>query len=351
MVVQFGISQLKSALETSRTTAYHLVHKSQALKVLKNIEPQRGRISASLKKKCDEYSIDVLGSKVYAPWLYVYALISAEFKEGWIPDNFYGRVVVPLQKGGYGKISSHKPLNQLVFKSEAFPDILSYANGVFFDSDYVPIKSRDVVEYLFQKTDRVVYKIDSSLQGKGIYFFNRDSFDLSIISRLGNGLFQRYISQHQSLSAFSASSVATLRMTSTTSESGEVTIQTSYLRLGASSDTHVQSASHIRVPIDPINGSFSNIAYTPDWLAITHYPGKDLPFEGHTYPSFKKAADLVVNLHSKVPYVRCIGWDLAVDESGIPIVMEWNGEHNDIKFSEAVQGPCFVDMGWEKLRS
>jgi hypothetical protein len=29
--------------------------------------------------------------------------------------------------------------------------------------------------------------------------------------------------------------------------------------------------------------------------------------------------------------------------------MEWNAEHNDIKFSEATQGPCFADLRWDRL--
>jgi hypothetical protein len=29
--------------------------------------------------------------------------------------------------------------------------------------------------------------------------------------------------------------------------------------------------------------------------------------------------------------------------------MEWNGWHNDIKFSEAADGPCFADLGWQNL--
>jgi hypothetical protein len=29
--------------------------------------------------------------------------------------------------------------------------------------------------------------------------------------------------------------------------------------------------------------------------------------------------------------------------------MEWNALHNDIKFSEATQGPCFTDLRWERF--
>jgi hypothetical protein len=31
--------------------------------------------------------------------------------------------------------------------------------------------------------------------------------------------------------------------------------------------------------------------------------------------------------------------------------MEWNGEHNDVKSSEATQGPCFSDLNWERLKA
>jgi hypothetical protein len=48
-----------------------------------------------------------------------------------------------------------------------------------------------------------------------------------------------------------------------------------------------------------------------------------------------------------VPFTSIIGWDVAVDENHNVKVMEWNGDHNDIKFSEATQGACFSDRGWE----
>ena len=51
-----------------------------------------------------------------------------------------------------------------------------------------------------------------------------------------------------------------------------------------------------------------------------------------------------------MPYVRAIGWDVSVDKNDDVHVMEWNGNHNDIKFSEATVGPCFLGLGWEKYK-
>ena len=50
-----------------------------------------------------------------------------------------------------------------------------------------------------------------------------------------------------------------------------------------------------------------------------------------------------------VPFAICIGWDMIIDTNNEIQIMEWNGSHNDIKFSEATQGPCFSNLGWDKL--
>jgi hypothetical protein len=42
-------------------------------------------------------------------------------------------------------------------------------------------------------------------------------------------------------------------------------------------------------------------------------------------------------------------WDLCIDGDGAVRVLEWNGGHNDITFSEATQGPCFADLDRETL--
>lgn len=343
--------RVKKIRSEIRKSPYHEDHKHQALQILKNIELEKGNLSRHLVKKCNQYAEDTLGSKVYAPWLYVYTIIANEFKEGWIPDNFYGEVVVPKLKGSYGKIASLKPLNSLVFNSDSFPDVISFANGIFFDSNYTPIKKEEVPRRLFFNSNKVIYKLDNSLQGKGIYFFDKDNFNASEIQKLGNGLFQNYISQHDSLAAFSDSSVSTLRITTTSSDEGDISIRASYLRLGGEGDTYIKSSTHIRVPVNLANGLLNNIGYTTQWREIKHHPSSNKKFEGFYYPNFLEACLLVKKLHKKVPYVRCIGWDIAVNQEGTPMVMEWNGKHNDIKFSEATQGPCFADLGWERLRN
>src|SRR5437879_4239473 len=103
---------------------YDEYHKKEALKAVGAIEAYNGaRLTPSLKKRADDYAIAVLGKKAYAPWLYVYALVGGAFKEGWIPDNFFGRVVWPAVNNGLGELTHYKSLTNVVLKTDSLPDI------------------------------------------------------------------------------------------------------------------------------------------------------------------------------------------------------------------------------------
>lgn len=343
-------SLIGTALRSLLTYHYHRPHMIDAKRILKSIETAKGSLSHRIVKYCDDYARDVFGHRRFAAWLYVYSAVAGQFKEGWIPDNYYGAVVRPKLKGAYGRISALKSLHPAIFSSESFPDILSYSNGVFFDKEYRVIHPDSVIDKIFSDQDKVVFKLDNSSRGQGIYFLSRASFDLNRIYDLGNGVFQSFIRQHELFQDFEGKSVATLRMTTVIDHAGTTSLRAGYLRLGDGTDTHVQSRSHLRIPIDIKSGAFNNVGYTPDWLQIEGHPASKMKFEGKVIPAYDECLKLVTSLHKKVPYARCIGWDLAVDDQERVRIMEWNAQHNDIKFSEATQGPCFSDLQWERLR-
>jgi hypothetical protein len=243
-----------------------------------------------------------------------------------------------------------KPLNGVFFNAKEFPDLGSFINGLFLDTDYRVHSPENYKNLLFHDSERVVFKVDNSLKGRGIYFFNKNSFDAEEFERLGNGVFQRYVQQHQIFNEFTPNSVATIRITTVVDNNGKASVRASYLRLGTERDTHVQSATAVKIPINLATGVLSDTGYKPTWTTIRSHPTSQKSFSNIEIPNFKKCMDVVTSLHLKVPYVRCIGWDLIVDDQGEVVVLEWNGAHNDIKFTEATQGPSFVDLGWEKFR-
>ncbi|WP_132952740.1 sugar-transfer associated ATP-grasp domain-containing protein [Rhodovulum bhavnagarense] len=185
------------------------------------------------------------------------------------------------------------------------------------------------------------------MQGRGVRIFN--SSDGLNVGQFGGGVFQKYIEQHTSLKSFHPLSVATLRLTTAIDDSGASSLRAAYLRFGTGKDSHVRSASHIRVPVCKETGQLQDGGYTVDWKKISSHPDTEVKFSGVTIPNFAACSRLVLDLQGKVPFARCVGWDIAIDENEQPVVMEWNGAHNDIKFSEATTGPCFKGLGWENL--
>jgi hypothetical protein len=345
-------SAVKTVLRSWTSYAYnHSADIRDATRILKNVERYRGKMGSREKKLCDNYAVEVFGHKHFAHWLYVYTAVSGKFKEGWVPENYYGSVVVPKLQGRYGRVSESRGLNTVMLQSDAFPDVLAYVNGIFFDTAYRFVSPDAVKEQLFKEHERVVFKLDNSLQGKGIHFFTRESFSVEKVTRLGNGLFQRVIQPHRLFAEFANHAVATVRIFTVYKDNGEVSVRGCNLRLGSGDETHVLSRTQIRVPIHIASGAFHDVGYTAEYRETKVHPMSQVTFAGKVIPAFKACVDTVTELHKKIPYTRCIGWDVTVDREETVQLMEWNAWSPGIGFHEATQGPCFADLGWEGLRN
>lgn len=342
-------SVLRTLSQNFSTYRYHQYHKRTAARVLRGIEDVNGQTEKRLIKASDEYAREVLGWQGFAPWLYVYSAVNKEFREGWIPDNYFGKVVLPVLDGGYGGLSDLKAISRRIFNSEKFPDIAYYVNGLFLTTDYEVIPEGKVARVLFDQRNTIVFKLDNSMQGKGIFIFDNSSFDLKSIRSLGNGVFQYFINQHPSFTELMPSSVATLRLTTYVNDNGNVTVQASYLRVGRADEHSIKWSSNIIIPIDPISGRFNSQGYFLNFMPLKKHPDTQVAFAGRQIPLFTECCSTAIELHKKLPHDRCIGWDMIVDDQYNIKIMEWNGNHTDIKMHEALQGPCFKGLGWEDL--
>jgi hypothetical protein len=330
---------------------FHWRHAVEARSIRRTIESRHGRTDPSQLKLADVYARDVFGDARYAPWLQAYTAFNGSFREGWIPDNYYGSVVVPKLKGLYGQISNLKPVSRLLFRDDAFPDIAYYVNGMFFTADHIAIPESAILDTVFSTSERVAFKLDQSSQGRGIYLIDRKDFRIGRIKALGNGVLQRFIVQHQWFDQFQSKAVATVRFTTVVDDAGHISLRACFLRLGRATDTHICPDSEVCIAVDLRTGRLCSKGYLNDWSDVDAHPDSHVTFAGLTLPSFPECLQKVIELHAKLPFARCVGWDVTVDSNGHVIVLEWNAEHNDVKFGEATQGPCFAGLGWEALGS
>jgi len=339
--------KIRLILYKIKLAEYLIIDRKVAKELLRKIESRKGKISKKLRKQCNDYAKENLGGIHFAPWLYVYTAINGEFREGWIPDNFYANKVVPHIKGNTSKISNYKSVQCFLFGPGVFPDSFSYINGRVFDMNLTEIDQGNIMSRMFRNSQRIVFKQDDSNQGLGVYVFDRKSLEAVDLSKLGDGVFQCFIEQHVLFERLCPGNVATLRVTSVI-EGGKVDIVGCNLRLGRSGETHVQSSSAIKIPVDIDSGSLAKSGYTTDFREVEVHPDSKQEFGGLEVPVFHEIIEKVILFHRKVPFIGCVGWDIAIDSLSRVILLEWEGTHNDVKFIEAVQGPVFRKYGWEK---
>ncbi|MBV7268522.1 sugar-transfer associated ATP-grasp domain-containing protein [Winogradskyella luteola] len=332
---------------------WHFKHKrskKRALKILKTIESYRGKTNLKLIKQSNEYAKEALGDKRYAPWIYVYCAMQNRFKEGWIPDDYYKKEVVPRQKGDYGSLADRNFVAPLLFKTVDTLNVGYFLNGMFCTSENKILPFDKVKSYLFEEYDKLVYKLENSKQGKGVFVLEKNSFNTTnfLSKASGNGVFQKFIKQHDFFSQFTANSVATIRITTASDKKGLVSTRAAYVRFGREKDRHILSNSAISVPMDINTGELNAVGYMK-WKELKMHPDSKISFKDKVIPNFGKCKSKVLEMHGSIPFMGCIGWDMAVDKFGEAQLIEWNGNNNGIKFSEATTGPCFKGLGWEKL--
>jgi hypothetical protein len=304
-------------------------------------------LSSAQKKRIIEYSKDVFGSDDFAPWLEAYAAYRGEFLEGWIPENYFRKEVAPGLARGYNNITG-KILARRLLGTEHIPDVAYRINGFWLDHEHAHLEPSQVKGHLFAETDAVFIKTHRGTRGEGVRKVTRMEFDPEQLSHLGDFVVQSGIEQHPFFTRFTPSSVATLRITTLKARAQPAKSKASILYLGRSGATIV-TRDALRVPVNDQGTLQERAIVDATWEFFTAHPDSQVAFAGEHIPGFLRAISMCEKLHDENPYSTLIGWDIAIDSSGSPVLMEWNQIWGGIGLSEASLGPCFSNLGWEKL--
>ncbi|MGM0739550.1 MAG: hypothetical protein ACQETM_10380, partial [Bacteroidota bacterium] len=238
----------------------------KALKSRADIEKHHSlKLSRKDKKTADDYAVDVLGSKEYAPWLYVYTLMQGKFNEGWIPSNFFDVRVTPVINKSVGKATRLKTFTNLILKSESIPDIAYYIDGVLYDKAMSKISLDHLSERLADMGGQVYVKADDSGQGRDVFRVSRGKINENFLKKIGNCVIQESIYQHEFFERIIDETVATVRITTVKENNGDISMRTAYLRLGRSNTSWVQSDNSVRAAIVNNGGELGEFCYSSDW--------------------------------------------------------------------------------------
>lgn len=205
--------------------------------------------------------------------------------------------------------------------------VLKNIAGIFYD-DNNHIITPSEAEEICKKYDCLIFKpsIDSG-SGMMIHFYDKKQMDEATIRDyfsmyVSNYVVQEIVRQHPDLAAIHSKSLNTVRVISFLFE-GEVHILSAQLRMGAG-DARIDnySAGGIACSIKE-DGWLEDEAVTKQYTWTDTHPS-GIKFNSIRVPSYDKIIAEIKQYHPLLPHFSIIGWDFAVDESGDPVLIEFN---------------------------
>ena len=224
-------------------------------------------------------------------------------------------------------------------------------HGNLMDANYEPINSEKLNE-LLSDYDKVLVKpsIDSGY-GNAIKIYEKKFFDQILKDFEKDFLIQEVLVQHSTLASLNSSSVNIIRVISL-NLNGKVTPINHYLRCGAEGsivDNHITKDGR-GMYIIAVNkdGTLSDKAYYACGESINQAPnGTD--FSQLKLPNFDKVLELTTRIHRRFPQFGFVGYDITIDQQGMPVIIELNFKLPEGIYNQYTIGPLFGDRTQEVI--
>lgn len=147
--------------------------------------------------------------------------------------------------------------------------------------------------------------------------------------------------QHAIMDALNASSVNTLRIM-TIRLGAEIAVVSSFVRIGTGGGRVDNLSSGNLAAGVTGDGQLGAFAVEDRLKKSDRHPDHGYRFADVSLPFFRAAQNLCVDLHTAIPDLGLISWDIAIDAQGAPGVIEINIGRQEINTHQACNGPVFA---------
>lgn len=229
--------------------------------------------------------------------------------------------------------------------------IFRKVSGLLLDEKYDEITLDDVLAMSREQGEVIVKPTRFTRSGRGLLFWDscrNDEKELKdYLQSSGDVVCQEVVKQHPELSRLNASSLNTIRIM-TMMLHGKVHVLSSCIRMGiAGSKVDNFTNGGIGSGIKP-NGQLKNEAYDYQANRYDKHPSGTI-FESVTIPNFDECIEMVTYLAKRISIMsRLVSWDLAIDESGHPLIIEMNFA-GGLDIHQLCNGPIYREMTHEVL--
>ena len=204
----------------------------------------------------------------------------------------------------------------------------------FYKRELIKIGENDYTEFQkFIKKYPVFVKkpIDSSF-GKGIELIDSNDYKnpktlFSYLLEDKDVILEERIIQHEKMASLHPESLNTLRIVTYRDENDQVFIHLPFIKIGrGSSFVDNGGAGGMLARINPETGELITDGKDENNTVYEYHPDTNVRLKGFKIPSWEKAVSLAKDAALAFDKTRYIGWDVAIDKDGNPLIVEGNGK-------------------------
>lgn len=310
------------------------------------------------KKEISNYYAKFGFKNINTNWHRLYTHISGVFHKEYIPPDFFYNTIEPSlnMKIMFPALMDKNLLDKLFTEIKQPETIVKNINGFFVDGVTGSFLSFEtVVNKCKQYSDLVIKPSIDSGGGKNVIIFKlknnlTDFKKLNLEQLLGlydkNFIIQKVLVQNKKMSLLNPDSVNTLRI-KTLIINSDIVHLSSHVRVGGKGSRIDNSSQGGLYCLVDDKGFLFKKGYTMsgDYKTKTD---NGVVLEGFQIPNYPQIESQVLKLHMQIPHFRMISWDIAIDEFGALILLEYNVFGQG--YSEE-NGPLFGDFTDEVLNN
>ncbi len=293
-------------------------------------------------------------------WHRYYKAMNGEFHKDYVPFDIFKSIISPRlnQQRQYPALLDKNMLYN-IFKDFKQPiHVVQNINGFYYVNNQI-VDVTDAIKACNSNSNHFIIKPTvGSGQGRMVNAFTvKDSMtsykNLSLLELFKlyhkDFIVQEFLEQSDLLNSLNPSSVNTLRVVSYLNKEG-VHILASVLRIGKpgnSTDNFSTGGIFCGVLED---GQLKDKGFNPKGTQFTK-TSTGIILKDCKIPNYDKVQEMTKSMHFKVPYFKIISWDIAINKSNMPVLIEYNTYKQGIDLQMA-SGPLFgkfadeiLDMG------
>lgn len=320
--------------------------RNDAHRLRKEVVKKKGRkiVNRHIKKSIREYARQRFGDAAYWPYLALYTEIRGEFIKGWLPYDYYRFVLLQkINPPNYCHLGEQKTFDHMLFGDFAVKPLFVFISGTFYNADFEYVEKKQVAKFMADYNDIIVIKEEYGVGGKQVSILHSSEFLPEKLRDNINYTIQPYIKQYKVLNDLYPHSVNTLRVNTFLRRDGSVDVKFIFLRFGLDGVKVDNTSSGGECLIYDDAGKLANYSYDELGFEIAdRHKNTGYLYADVEIPMFHEVLEKCKNAHKKYPYVRLIGWDVCIDSSGEPRLLEWNAINPGFWPNEAKFGPFWA---------